>query len=216
MPFGKHIFDTRNLMELTRYQNKFRFKQRSVAEHMWSVAKIAQGLAIWEERKFLHEVDMGLLLQRAINHDVIENATGDIIATTKKRTQDMKKALDEIERIAYEEEIQQDLPKSWRDRFREYILNPKADDIEGKIIGAADIIDTILEAVEEIKLGNSEFEPILVEVSELLMEIDLDSVRYFLRYALLDFGLDIKQYYGENVFEYVSKLEFDEEIFERI
>ncbi len=72
-------------MELKRYQNKFMFKRRSVAEHMWSVAKIAQGLAIWEERKFLNPVDMGLLLQRAINHDVIEYATGDIIATTKKK-----------------------------------------------------------------------------------------------------------------------------------
>lgn len=215
MPFGKHIFDTRNLMELKRYQNKFMFKRRSVAEHMWSVAKIAQGLAIWEERKFLHEVDMGLLLERAINHDVIEYATGDIIATTKKRTTQMQEALEEIEVIAFEEEIQGDLPNSWRERFRGYLLDPKADDLEGRIMAAADIIDTILEAVEEVKLGNESFEPILIEVTELLTEIEIDSARYFIKYALHDFGLDIERYYGQKVERYVASLEFDQEVFDR-
>lgn len=215
MPFGKHIYDARNLMELKRYQNRFMFKRRSVAEHMWSVAKIAEGLAIWEERKFDHPVDMGLLLERCINHDVIEKATGDIIATTKKRTKGMEMALAEIESIAFDEEIQPDLPRSWQPRFRAYILNPKEDDLEGRILGAADIIDTVLEAIEEIKLGNKEFEKILKEVMALLIAIDLDSVRYFIKYALLDFGLDYKTYYGEAVATFADNLHYDKSTFEK-
>lgn len=215
MPFGRHIFDARNLMELKRYQNKFMFKRRSVAEHMWSVAKIAEGLAIWEERKFLNKVDMGLLLERAINHDVIEKVTGDIIATTKKRTKQMQIALAEIELIAFEEEIQADIPVSWRGRFKGYMLNPKEDDIEGKILAAADIIDTILEAVEEVKLGNKAFESILIDVTELLLEVQLNSVRYFLKYALHDFGLDIPKYYGSKVTRFIDNQYFESEIFER-
>lgn len=215
MPFGKHIYDARNLMELKRYQNHFMFKRRSVAEHMWSVAKIAEGLAIWESRKFDHPVDMGLLLERCINHDLIEKATGDIIATTKKRTKEMATALAEIEKIAFEEDIQDDLPESWRQRFKGYILNPKANDIEGEILRAADIIDTVLEAIEEVKLGNKDFEKILKEVTLLLIEIDLDSVRYFLRYAMLDFGLDYEKYYGEAVAAYVDTIKFDQVIFDK-
>lgn len=215
MPFGKHIYEARNLMELKRYQNRFMFKRRSVAEHMWSVAKIAEGLAIWEERKFEHPVDMGLLLERCINHDVIEKATGDIIATTKKRTKDMQNALEEIEALAFEEELQQDLPKSWQERFRGYILNPKDDDIEGRILTAADIIDTVLEAIEEVKLGNSEFEKILKEVMALLITIDLDSVRYFIKYAMLDFGFDYETYYGKAVADYASSLHYDSRIFDK-
>ena len=215
MPFGKHIYEVRNLMELKRYQNKFMFKRRSVAEHMWSVAKIAEGLAIWEERKFDHPVNMGLLLERCINHDVIEQATGDIIATTKKRTKDMEAALEEIEGLAFEEEIQKDLPKSWRPRFRDYMLNPKADDIEGEILRAADIIDTVLEAIEEVKLGNEVFEKILKEVTLLLLDVDLDSVKYFIKYAMLDFGLDYETYYGEELARYAKSLQFDQEIFDK-
>lgn len=214
MPFGKHIYEARSLMELKRYQNRFMFKRRSVAEHMWSVAKIAQGLAIWESEKFGHEVNMALLLERAINHDLIELATGDIIATTKKKTKEMKAALLEIEEIAFEEEIKEDIPRSWRPRFKAFMLNPKADDPEGLILSAADIIDTVLEAIEEVKLGNEPFRKILKEVTVLLITINLDSVRYFLRYALEDFGLDIRSYYGDIVAEYIDGLYFDPSVFE--
>jgi len=215
MPFGKHIYDARKLMELKRYQNNFMFKRRSVAEHMWSVAKIAEGLAIWEEKKFDHPVDMGLLLERCINHDLIEQATGDIIATTKKKTADMRKAVEEIEHLTYEEEIMPDLPQSWRERFRGYMLNPKSNDIEGRIVTAADIIDTVLEAIEEVKLGNTVFEPILKEVMSMLITIDLESVRYFIKYAMRDFGLDYEIFYGKEVADYVWNLHFDPSIFDK-
>ncbi len=215
MPFGKHIYETRKLMELRRYQNRFMFKRRSVAEHMWSVAKIAQGLAIWEQKKFDHDVDMGLLLERCINHDVIEMATGDIIATTKRRTPAMASALEEIEYQAYEEEIKEDLPRSWRPRFKGYMLDPKAKDLEGQILAAADIVDTVLESIEEIKLGNEEFKPILKEVMGMLIRIDLDSVRYFIKYAMLDFGLDYRSYYGEEVALLAESLVYGEEIFNK-
>lgn len=215
MPFGKHILNIRQLMELGRYQNRFMFKRRSVAEHMWSVAKIAEGLAIWEERKFDHQVDMGRLLEKAINHDVIEMQTGDIIATTKKRTSIMKQALMEIETIAFDEEIRKDLPESWQERFRELMLAPKTADLEGKLIAAADVIDTVMEAVEEIKLGNEGFRDILKEVTKLLIEIDLDSVRYFIKYAMLDFGLDYADYYGQEVADFADGLNFDPMIFEK-
>jgi putative hydrolase of HD superfamily len=191
------------------------FKRRSVAEHMWSVAKIAQGLAIWESHKFNHEVNMGLLLERAINHDLIEMTTGDIIATTKKRTKEMQSALLEIEAIAYEEELEDDIPKSWRPTFRGFILNPKDDDLEGLILSAADIIDTVLEAIEEVKLGNEPFRKILTEVTGLLVDIKLDCVAYFLKYALEDFGLDYEDYYGVKVARFVESLEFDPSVFER-
>lgn len=215
MPFGKHIYESRKLMELKRYQNNFMFKRRSVAEHMWSVAKIAEGLAIWEERKFDHPVDMGMLLERCINHDLIEQATGDIIATTKKKTPEMRKAVEEIEHLTYEEEIMPHLPKSWQERFKGYMLDPKANDIEGRIVAAADIIDTVLEAIEEVKLGNTVFEPILKDVMAILITMELKSVQYFIKYAMKDFGLDYETYYGKPVADYVASLHFEPGIFEK-
>jgi len=201
-------------MEIKRYQNKFCFKKRSVAEHMWSVAKIAEGLAIWESKKFKHKVDMAVVLQKAINHDIIEQSTGDILGPTKKRTSAMRGAMEEIEALAFKEEIEQELPKSWRNQFRSFILDPKTDDREGQILRAADIIDTLIEAIEEIKLGNHIFRQVLTESSKALIDVKLESVQYFIKYAILDFDLDIKEYFGPELHEYRESLNFDPAVFE--
>jgi len=214
MPFGKHLINARSLMEIDRYGNKHCFKTRSVAEHSWSVAKIAEGLAIWEKNKFKNNVDLALVLQKALNHDLIEQVTGDILGPTKNKTKEMKMAIDTIEEIAFHEEIEPDLPKSWRKPFENLILNPKSNDIEGQILRAADIIDTMFEAIEEITLGNNIFKKVLVDSSNLLIKVDLDSVRYFIKYAFLDLDLDIDEYYGDDFCQFRNDLHYDESTFE--
>lgn len=207
MAFGTYIYKIRNLMNLKRYQNLYMHKQRSVAEHQWSVAKIAQGLAYWEMKKFGNEVDLADLLQRAIAHDDAELFMGDILSHTKRKTTAMHKAVRDVEKLVVKQDFIPMLPQSWRQPFEKYILYAKDDTIEGKIIAASDIIDTILECVEEIKLGNQEnFREILQTVTENLIKIDLPSVRYFLQYALPDFDLDIKEYFGEKVYDYIQSL----------
>ncbi|QEN09922.1 HD domain-containing protein [Oceanispirochaeta crateris] len=201
-------------MEIKRYQNKYCFKKRSVAEHMWSVSKIAEGLAIWESKKFKNKVDMAKVLQKAINHDMIEQTTGDILGPTKKKTPAMKEAVEEIEELAFNEVIEKELPKSWRNQFRSYILNPKTDDIEGQIIRAADIIDTIIESIEEIKLGNDIFKAVLLDSSKSLIQVDLVSVRYFIKYAITDFEVDIEEYFGKELHDFRESLNFDPKVFE--
>lgn len=215
MPFGKHLIEARSLMGIIRYQNKFCFKERSVAEHMWSVAKIAQGLAIWEKYKFLNTVDMGIVLEKAINHDMIEQCTGDILGPTKKRTPAMIAAIEEIEELAFTDEIAPDLPKSWREPFKNLILNPKTQTIEGQIIRAADIIDTMIEAIEEIQLGNERFRKVLIDSTEALIKVDLESVRYFVKYAIIDFELDLETYFGPKVALFRESVEFGEDVFNR-
>jgi len=181
---------------------------------MWSVAKIAEGLAIWESKKFKNPVDMSRVLQKALNHDIIEQCTGDILGPTKKKTKAMEEAVEEIEELAFKEEIEPDLPRSWRNQFKSYILNPKTDDIEGQIIKAADIIDTMIESIEEIKLGNEIFRAVLLDSSEALIKVDLHSVRYFIKYAITDFEVEIKEYFGKNLNDFRDKLSFDPAVFE--
>lgn len=204
---GAYIYEYRNLMELLRYQNKFMYRRTSVVEHMWFVAKIAQGLALWMERKFNCKVDMSNVLLRALNHDVSERVTGDILSTTKRMTESMKHAIDEMEAVAFEEYIAISIPDSVLDEFKNYILYPKDNTIEGRILAAADILDTIFECAEEVKLGNTEvFNNVLVRVSESLLNVDLKSLDYFLKYSLEDIGLDIYTSYGEGLGNYIKNI----------
>lgn len=207
---GDYIYQYRNLMELLRYQNKHMFKRTSVVEHMWSVSKISQVLAIWTEQKFGVKVDMAKCCCKGLHHDDSEQFTGDILSTTKRMTIKMKEAVEEMEKVAYDEYVTATIPLTLREEFKQYILDAKDNTIEGKILAAADIIDTIYECAEEVKLGNTEiFGNILKRVTESLLKIDLKAVDYFLKYALSDIGLDIKTYYGDEVYKYIESLSFE-------
>lgn len=208
MSLGSYMMKMRGLMNLKRYQNLFLFKQRSVAEHSWSVSKIAHYLAKLEQNKFETPVDMGVLLQKCLFHDDIELYTGDILSHTKRMTSTMKKAVDEVEVLAFENQFSKIIPPEWVEDYRKDMLYAKDGSIEGDILHASDIIDTILESIEEIKLGNKEdFAGILVQVTEKLMEMDLKSVRHFLKYNLKEFGLDIEEHYGEKVNTYINSIQ---------
>ncbi|NMA32239.1 MAG: HD domain-containing protein [Candidatus Methanofastidiosa archaeon] len=194
-------------MHTMRYQNLYKHKARSVAQHEWSVSRIAMGLAYWETLKFNNEVSMHELLSTTLLHDTPEYIVGDVLSNVKRTTPKMLEAVEKSEKEAFDTEISRILPKQWHDEFRRKMLSPKNDTIEGKIVTAADAIDVILECVEEIKLGNAEhFKEIAQGVCKKLLEIDLPSVKYFLKYSLSDFGLDIRSTYGEEVYLYIQKL----------
>lgn len=207
MYIGTYLATIRGLMDQRRYQNLFLFKKRSVAEHSWSVAKICQVLAYLEMYKYGNKVDMGLLLQLAITHDELELITGDILSGTKRRTPAMREAVDEMEKIVFEEEYKKIIPSNWEENFRRFTLEAKDDSMEGKILHAADAIDALLEAVEEVELGNhKKFMSVLRSQAEKLLKIDLDSVRHFLKHSLVDFGLDVRTYYGYEVYKHIQSL----------
>lgn len=206
--FAVYLYRVRDLMETERYQNLDRHRRRTVAQHEWAVSRTAHGLALWETCKFGNKVDMYELLSTTLVHDTPEVLVGDILSNVKRTTQRMLEAVEKREQIAFEKELKPLLPNTWHEEFRKKMLFPKDDTIEGKIISASDIIDTILESVEEINLGNSEyFKEILKAVTEKLISSDLQSVKYFMRYSLQDFGLDIKEYYGDKVYDYVQELQ---------
>ncbi|WCF11422.1 HD domain-containing protein (plasmid) [Paenibacillus thiaminolyticus] len=207
MYVGAYLATIRGLMDQGRYQNLFLFKKRSVAEHSWSVAKICQVLAYLEIHKYGNKVDMGTLLELAITHDELELITGDILSHTKRRTPAMQKAVNEMEKVVFEEEYSKIIPSNWEENFRRFTLEAKDDSMEGRLLSAADAIDALLEAIEEVELGNTKkFMNVLRLQAEKLLSIELDSVKHFLKHSLADFGLDVQTYYGENVFEYIQSL----------
>lgn len=205
--FGIYIYQVRDLMHTMRYQNLYKHKARSVAQHEWSVSRIAMGLAYWETLKFNNKVSMYELLSTTLLHDTPEYIVGDVLSNVKRITPKMLEAVEKSEKEAFDIEISGILPRQWHEEFRRKMLYPKSDTIEGKIVAAADAIDAVLECVEEIKLGNTEhFKEIAQRVCSKLLEIDLPSVKYFLQYALNDFGLDIRSTYGDEVYAYIQGL----------
>lgn len=206
--FAIYIYEIRGMMEIKRYQNAYRNKERTVAEHEWFVSLIALCLSKIEKEKYGNNVNLGSLLQTTLSHDDIELFSGDVLSHTKRTTSNLLIALEEVESELFEEQYKEMIPVKWVDRFRKDILFPKDDTLEGKIMSSADVIDTVYEAIEEIKLGNKEeFKPILKNSVEKLLSMDLESVDYFLLNSLSGFGFDIKDYCGVEVYNYVRNLQ---------
>lgn len=191
----EYIYEIRDLMHTERYQNLFRFHRRSVSQHEWSVSLIAYSLALIEKNQLGREVDMYKLLSTTLLHDTPEFIVGDVLSSTKRVTKEMEKAVEQREIEAFNNEISTMVPLQWMDEFREKMLYPKDDSIEGQILSAADIIDTIFESVEEIKSGNTEyFQSVLLSGINRLMKMDNFSAKHFLVSELDGLGIDINYY----------------------
>lgn len=190
--FGNHLNEVRSLMEIYRYQGKTLHCRRSVAEHSWFVSKVAHGLATWEKHKFGKEVDIEKVLFLAINHDIVESYTGDILSTTKSMSEVFRKGLEMVEQSIFEDKILKTLPNSWgKDYIMVHEEMSTLSTIEARIVKAGDLLDRVFECMDEIIRGNREpFEEIIVRDLEKLIEMELISVDYFLKYSLKDINAD--------------------------
>lgn len=182
MSIYNYLYNMRGLMQIDRYQNKFRFKPRTAAEHQWAVSKIAQGLTLWNNKISEEKADMGDVLVRSILNGTVKLFTGEIQSNTKNASKKMTNAVKEVNEIIYDTKYAELLPESWDALFKDKVLEAKDSfSVEGKIVNAASIINVILEAYEEIELGNARyFTEIFYENIMKLTAVDLDIVRWFL------------------------------------
>lgn len=196
-------------MEIKRYQNKFKHKERTVAEHSWFVSKVAHGLAIWERDKFKqYAVDVEKTLFLAINHDIVEGYTGDILSTTKNLSPILKTELVKVEEVIFREHILTTIPQSWGDEYMK-VHNEMSGltTVESKIVKAADLIDRVFECLEEITLQNIEpYRRILLCDLKKLYDLNLMSVNYFLKYSIKDIGG--YDYISEEIREELEGMDF--------
>ena len=208
--FGEHLETSRSLMEIQRYQNKFKHKERSVAEHSWFVTKIAHGLALWERDKFKDfEVDVEKVLFFATNHDIVECYTGDILSTTKNLSKTLKRELQSVEEVIFKEHLVDTIPDSWGELYVN--MNKELTElntIESRIVKASDLIDRIFECLEEINLKNKyPYENILINDLKKLYEMDLKSANYFLKYSIYDL-YNAQYYVPEYIKNELSRIDF--------
>lgn len=215
---GSLLLELRKTENIRRYQTRKMLFPRTVGEHTTSVAHFAFVLAQWQERKFGTPVDWAELYGRVLFHDAPETQTGDILSPTKNYTPELKSEIRRAEAGLYEEHYSPLIPASWRPAMRRFMLEGKDGSLEGLILEAADLLDVVFEMrtelsyLNEARLLQSEFAAILGMTLMRLTEVDLPSVRYFLRYPLQD--LKLEAYYPAGFSERVAAYQFDQRHFE--
>lgn len=173
------FFTERNLGKVIRFSNQMRIKDESVAEHCYHMALYAMILADIEE-SFGNKIDTEKILRSCLLHDLEESMTGDILHGFKYSDPELLKNLKKMGAEFYKKIIS-NLPEKISNEYIKIWENSKSDDIEGKIVEAADKIEALIYSIEEYSLGNKNFKTKIDGITKLLENMDLKSVKIILQ-----------------------------------
>ena len=157
-------------------------------EHSWEVATIAHALALIKNRKFGGNVDANAIATAALYHDVTEVITGDLPTPIKYHSKEISSAYKTIEKQASDELINL-LPDELQGDYRQLMQNLPEE--QEQIIKAADRLSAYLKCLAELKAGNQEFKTAEEQINELIKQIDLPEVKYFMQVFAPSYGLSL-------------------------
>jgi len=162
--------------------------EENVMEHSWEVATIAHALALIKNRKFGGSVDANAIATAALYHDVTEVITGDLPTPIKYHSKEISKAYKDIEKQASNELINL-LPEELQIDYQ-HLMQDLPEEQE-QIIKAADKLSAYLKCHAELKAGNQEFKTAKERINQVVSEIDLPEVEYFMRVFAPSYGLSL-------------------------
>lgn len=147
---GGSLSRVRNVI---RFSNSTRIKDESVAEHTYFAAYYALILAHELSAKEDVKIDMGLLLTRALVHDLDEAVTGDFIRHFKYQDEELHekldKASDEIMKVAFDS-----TSDSLSGLHHEWKSSKAPNTVEGDLMAFADFLSVLSYVMNEIDCGN--------------------------------------------------------------
>lgn len=152
--------------------------KENIAEHSHSVAVIAHALALIGNKKFGKSYDAQRACLLALYHDTTEVITGDMPTPVKYYNDEIKNVYKDIERIAGERLLSM-LPEEFRDDYAPLFEQQKEDKELWALVKAADKISALIKCIEEIRMGNREFEKALEAQQKIIDNINLEEVKYF-------------------------------------
>lgn len=182
MLFRMKYIDRWALMRNTRSEN--------LSEHSLETAFIAHALCIIENKRFGGKVNAEKAAVLALFHDTPEIITGDLPTPVKYYNSEIKKAYDDMEKVAVERLLDL-LPSDLRPEFKE-IYNEKDEHIL-KIVRAADKLSALIKCRDEIRMGNREF--VIAEEAALkaIKGLDLPAAEVFINEFLPSFSLSLDE-----------------------
>lgn len=160
--FGILIGPVRRMSHVHRYSSFQVHRKENVAEHSWWVAFISYLISM----DLIHqgrELNAGLVLGRAIMHDISECVSGDIIRSYKHTNQRIRRAMNDADELNMKE-ITSKMGGVGDDVY--YDWSRAKSGIEGQIVAFADMVAVVVYCREEYLSGNREIAHVMKEMYE--------------------------------------------------
>ena len=149
-----------------------------VAQHTMQVAMIAHALCVIENTLYGGKLDANKAAVLALYHESAEVVTGDLPTPVKYYDDDINRAYKNIEHRA-EQKLINTLPEELKAAFAPCVT-PEKSSAEYVFVKRADKMSGLIKCVEELSVGNKEFEKAYEATAESLKSVPEKSVAYFL------------------------------------
>lgn len=176
-----HFFAYLSRMRLIqRWGLMYNVHNENIQEHSLQVSMIAHILAVIKNELYEGRVNPDRVAVLAMYHDASEVITGDLPTPIKYYSPEIKKAYQEIEKIA-DERLYTMLPEPIRKHYKSILFKEEEEAEHWKLVKAADKISAYLKCLEELKQGNQEFSQAKSLLKKSIEDMQLPEVKYFMQ-----------------------------------
>lgn len=156
-------------------------KRENIAEHSHQVAVIAHLLTVIKNTHYQGTLSPEKAATVALYHEISETKLQDVNHVTKYHNPEITREFKKLEKLS-EVECLRSLPDDLQSAFADLLVQENVSADYKRIVKAADLISAYLKACDEIRFGNSEFEPVRVRLSNMLNDFEetMPEVRHFM------------------------------------
>lgn len=170
------------MMARMKYINRWGLMKNTltenICEHSLDVAMIAHALGVINNKYFGGNVNADRLALMGMYHDATEIITGDMPTPVKYYSPVIRNAYKEVEGVA-RDELLRGIPEEMRDVYAPLLLDTEEEKELWAYVKAADKLSAYIKCIEEMRMGNKDFEKAYESIKSIIDEMDMPEVKYF-------------------------------------
>lgn len=167
-------------------------KNENICEHSLQVAFIAHVLVLIANKRFGENLNPERAAVLGMFHDASEIITGDMPTPVKYYNPQISKAYKDVEKVACQKLISM-LPEYLREDYNLLIAENDGDKELLRYVKAADKLSALIKCIEEIRMGNKEFEKAHQTINSSIENMDLPALKVFCDEFLPSFYLTLDE-----------------------
>nr|WP_086938160.1 5'-deoxynucleotidase [Thaumasiovibrio occultus] len=188
-----HFFAHLSRMKLIRRWPLMRnVSPENISEHSLMVAFVAHGLALIKNKKFGGNVNPERIALLGMFHDVSEVLTGDMPTPVKYHNHAIAAEYKKIE-LAAEQRLLSLLPEEFYDDYAELLDSQQIDADDYAIVKQADTLCAYIKCLEELSMGNHEFEQAKQRLEDMLEQRRTPELTYFEQVFIPSFNKNLDE-----------------------
>lgn len=164
-------------------------RNENLCEHSFETAVIAHALAEIANNRLGAELDADKIAVCALFHDTTEILTGDMPTPVKYYNEDIKKAYKQVEKTA-QDKLLSLLPDYLKNSYSRVY---ETDIITESYVKAADKLSALIKCIEELSMGNKEFESAKKSTEKSIKELNLEAADIFLKEFIPSYSLTLDE-----------------------